>query len=236
MTTQTDTGTQHFLRNFTDPEAVAQYTQGPRKFMPGMDALHQMTGILLAERAPEDAHVLVLGAGGGLELKALAERYPNWRFTGVDPAGPMLRLAEKTAAPFMDRTTLVEGYIDDAPTGPFDAAICLLTLHFLAAPERLETLHAIRKRLAPGAPFVAAHGCLPKTPSKREIWLDRYAAYPMSLGVNAEKVAVARSAIDASLGMLDPAQDEELLKESGFPDAELFYAAFTWRGWVGHAA
>lgn len=34
-----------------------------------------MAAILLAERAPENAQVLVLGAGGGLELKAFAEAH-----------------------------------------------------------------------------------------------------------------------------------------------------------------
>ncbi|MFP3481047.1 class I SAM-dependent methyltransferase, partial [Burkholderia sp. SIMBA_057] len=81
-----------------------------------------------------------LGAGGGLELKALADAHPHWRFVGVDPAAEMLRLAERTLGPHMDRVELVEGYIDDAPEGPFDAATCLLTLHFLAPPERERTV------------------------------------------------------------------------------------------------
>ncbi len=229
-------GTQHFLRSFNDPQAVARYIQGPARFVPGLEAMHRMTGIVLAEAAPEDARILVLGAGGGMELRALAEAQPGWRFTGVDPAGEMLRLAEQTAAPFMDRIELVEGYIDDAPDGPFDGAICLLTLHFLMAPDRLATIRAIHRRLHPGAPFVAVHGCLPRQRPARDVWLDRYAAYPRAMGVDTEQVAQARASVDAAAPMLEPAQDEALLQEGGFPDAELFFAAYTWRGWIGHAA
>lgn len=235
MPTPPEDGTQHFLRHFSDPAAVARYVQGPARFLPGLEAMHRMTGIVLAETAPADAHILVLGAGGGMELRALAEARPGWRFTGIDPAGAMLSLAEQTAAPFMDRIELVEGYIEAAPEGPFDGAACLLTLHFLMAEERLETIRAIRRRLRPGAPFVAVHGCLPAQRPARDVWLDRYAAYPLTMGVEAEQVAQARASVDAAAPMLEPAQDEALLKEGGFPDAELFFAAFTWRGWIGHA-
>ncbi len=54
-----------------------------------------MTGILLAEYAPADARVLMLGAEGGLKLRALAEAYPGWTFVGVDPARAMLHPAER---------------------------------------------------------------------------------------------------------------------------------------------
>ena len=33
--------------------------------------------------------------------------------------------------------------------------------------------------------------------------------------------------------MLSPEQDEAVLREAGFSGVSLFYAAFTWRGWVG---
>ncbi len=98
-----------------------------------------MTRILLAGTDGARRQVLVLGAGGGLELKALAEAEPRWNFVGVDPALAMLKLAEQTLGPFNARVQLQQGYIDDAPDGPFDAATCLLTLHFLDADERRRT-------------------------------------------------------------------------------------------------
>ena len=44
-----------------------------------------------------------------------------------------------------------EGYIDSASEGPFDAAACILTLHFLAEAERLGLTTV---RLAPGGTIV----------------------------------------------------------------------------------
>jgi tRNA (cmo5U34)-methyltransferase len=37
------------------------------------------------------------------------------------------------------------------------------------------------------------------------------------------------------VSILSPEQDEAVLREAGFSDVTLFYAAFTWRGWVGYA-
>jgi tRNA (cmo5U34)-methyltransferase len=53
---------------FSDPQAVARYAENPQRMVPGYADLQRMAGLLLAERAPNDAQVLIVGAGGGLEL------------------------------------------------------------------------------------------------------------------------------------------------------------------------
>jgi tRNA (cmo5U34)-methyltransferase len=231
----TEDGAQHFLKAFSDPEAVAKYADGPRRYVPALADLHRMTGLLLEERAPADARVLVLGAGGGMELKALAETHPGWTFLGVDPSREMLDLAKRTLGPLSARVELVQGYIQDAPRGPFDAATCLLTLHFLDAAERLRTASEIRSRLRPGAPFVAAHGSFPQGEAARALWASRYAAFAIASGADPDQANQARAAVQSSANMLSPEQDESILREAGFPDVSLFFAAFTWRGWVAHA-
>jgi tRNA (cmo5U34)-methyltransferase len=135
----------------------------------------------------------------------------------------------------MQRIELVHGYIDDAPAGPFDAATCLLTLHFLDAAERLRTTQAIHSRLKLGAPFVAAHSSFPQDPASRPAWLSRYAAYAVAAGADPGQAASARAAVDAHLNLLDPGADEDILRDAGFSDIAMFYAAFTWRGWVARA-
>lgn len=235
MSTEAEQDRVDFIKFFSDRTAVANYHDGPPRFLPGIYALRTMTSILLAEKAPDDARVLVLGAGGGMELKVLALAHPGWSFVGVDPALPMLDLAQRTLGPLMSRVELVQGYIEDAPSGPFDAATCLLTLHFLDAPTRLRTVRAIHDRLKPGAPFVAAHSSFPQDPSSRSVWLERYGAYAVASGVDPQQAAGAREAVATNLSLLDPEQDEEILRESGFSAPEMFFAALTWRGWIAHA-
>jgi tRNA (cmo5U34)-methyltransferase len=223
------------LAPFSDPDAVARYVAGPPRFVPGFADLQRMASVLLAERVPPAGRVLVLGAGGGLELKAFAEAQPGWTFDGVDPSAEMLKLAVRTLGPLASRVRLHEGYIDDAPEGPFDGATCLLTLHFLAAEERRRTAAEIRRRLKPGAPFVAAHSSFPQDDGQRGPWLSRYAAFAVASGADPAQAETARASVDAHLNLLSPEQDEAILREAGFSDVTPFYAAFTWRGWVAYA-
>lgn len=220
---------------FSDPQSVARYAEGPPRFVPGFSDLHRMTTVLLGERAPREARVLVLGAGGGLELKALAEAHPGWTFDGIDPAAEMLKQAVRTLGPLAPRARLHEGYIDDAPEGPFDAATCLLTLHFLAPEERRRTVSEIRKRLKPGAPFVVAHSSFPQGEAERALWLSRYAAFAVAAGADPALAQKARAAVAAHLNIFTPEQDEAILRDAAFSGVSLFYAAFTWRGWVASA-
>jgi tRNA (cmo5U34)-methyltransferase len=220
---------------FSDPQAVARYADGPPRFVPGFFDLHKMTGILLGERAPANARVLVLGAGGGLELKALAEMHDDWTFDGVDPSPEMLKLAQRTVGAHAPRVRLHEGLIDIAPAGPFDAATCLLTLHFLPRDERQRTVAEIHRRLRPGAPFVVAHSSFPQGEGERDRWLSRYAAFAVASGADSTQTEKMRAAVKAHLNLYDPEDDEDILRGAGFSDVRLFYAAFTWRGWVARA-
>lgn len=220
---------------FSDPESVARYVEGPARLVPGFHDLQKMTGLLLAERVRDDAHVLVLGAGGGLELKAFADAQPGWRFCGVDPSAEMLGLAKRTLGPQASRAHLHEGYIDSAPAGPFDAATCLLTLHFLPEDERRRTLTEVHRRLTPGAPCVVAHHSFPQDGGEKAKWLARFAAFAAASGMPNMTPETA-AAMGERLPVLSPEHDEKLLREAGFVDVALFYAGFTFRGWVAYKA
>lgn len=147
----------------------------------------------------------------------------------------MLAMAAQMLGPNAARANLVEGVIDDAPAGPFDGATCLLTLHFLDRDERIRTAAAVRERLRPGAPFVVAHGSFPQEPGERDRWLDRYAAYAVASGADPDATAKGRDAVARHVAMLSPEEDEAVLRAAGFSGVALFYAAFTWRGWVAYA-
>lgn len=223
------------MSSFNDPQAVARYTDGLQRQVPGLHALHRMAGLLLHERVPPEGRVLVLGAGGGMELKALAEAHPQWRLLGVDPSPQMLQLAVHTLGPLAPRVELLEGCIDAVPATAFDGAACLLTMHFLSVEERLHTLRELRRRLKPGAPLVIAHHSVPDAPHEKRRWLQRYAAFMTSNGVPVANAAKAIEAIASRLPLLSPEAEVDLLEQAGFDQPDLFYAAFTFKGWVAHA-
>jgi tRNA (cmo5U34)-methyltransferase len=220
------------MTGFSDPVTVSSYAEKAVRNVPGLRDLHKMVGVLLAERAPADARILVLGAGGGLELKAFAEMQPSWQFDGVDPSKEMLQLARTTLGGLASRVRLWEGYIGSAPMEPFDGATCLLTLHFLPAAERLKTLKEMHLRLKPGALLVVAHHSFSSEGPDQDKWLKRNAAYGVVSGVPAAQAESSIPAIRERLPVLSPEQDVDLLSEAGFVNIELFYCAFTFKGWV----
>lgn len=220
---------------FTDPKAVASYSEGPARNVPGWADMIRMADLLLAEKAPDKANVLVVGAGGGLELKRFSQSHPSWTFLGVDPSAEMLKLARATVGVLESRVQLHEGYVETAPEGPFDGATCLLTLHFVKREQREPMMRAIRQRLRPGAPFVAAHLSFPQGEAERDLWLGRYAAFVESSGVDPIKAQAAAHAVGSQLTILSPEDDEAILRAAGFTDVQLFYAGFAFRGWVACA-
>lgn len=223
------------MYGFSDPDAVARYAEGPVRMVPGFAHMQRMAALLLAERVGPDAQILVLGAGGGLELKAFSDWYPDWTFVGVDPSAEMLALAATAIGPAAPRIDLQQGYIDTAPDGPFDGATCLLTLHFLPYVERVNTLIELRKRLKPGAPLVVAHHSYPQSEDEKALWLGRFAAFATASGTDADKAQNAAKGIAKMLPALSPEQDEAALGDAGFTNISLFYMAFSFRGWVAYA-
>lgn len=218
---------------FASPGMIETYiTETPRK-VPGLADLHRMTMLLLSEYAQNKAHILVVGAGGGMELMALAKAQPEWSFVGVDPSAPMLELARRTIKSIAKRVELIEGTIQAVPADEFDGATCLLVLHFLDRRERLNTLIQIHQRLKPGAKLVMAHHSVGV--GDAAIWLTRLAAFADRAKFSWEAASATGTAIAAALPLLAASEEETLMREAGFADVELFYSAFSVKGWVATA-
>ena len=220
--------------HYEDPDVVRRYAQGPSAFVPAYQYMQRMAAQLLQERIGATGEVLVLGAGGGLELEAFATRSPGWSFTGVDPAGEMLKAAKERVASVgaSSRVQWHQGYIFDAPRGPFDAATCLLTLHFVPDDgEKERTLVEIRKRLKPGAPFVLVDCCIDLEAPTATRALARYRDFALESGADPELVDSTCGRLTTVLNLISASREEALLAAAGYSDVELFYAGLSWRGW-----
>lgn len=223
------------MTSFSDPKAISDYAANAIRRVPGLLDVHRMSGLLLAESTPPNGRVLVVGAGGGMELTHFAQSFPDWQFDGVDPSAEMLSLAKASLGPLASRVHLHHGYVDVAPKGPFDSASCLLTLHFTTEAERTRTLREIHVRLKPGGVLVTMHYSIPEDRAERDRWLTRCAAFAIASGVDPEQARKAATAIGNQLPILTPDQDEEIMREAGFSDIGIFYVGLAFRGWVAQA-
>jgi tRNA (cmo5U34)-methyltransferase len=225
--------------NFNDPGSVARYAEGPPRFIPGFSLSHRLAIQLLSERVdPNSGHVLVLGAGGGLELKAFTEARPGWRFTGVDPAQQMLRQAQAYLEAAASKVEWITGVISDAPNGPYDGATCMLTLHVIPDDgSKLATLKGLHERLKPGAPLILVDHCLSSGMPDLQLRLDRYTTFAVESGAPREMAEKARAAVEGMVPQMGASQEreEQLLREAGFKGITLIFAALSMRGWVAYA-
>lgn len=219
------------LSFFLDVADGARHGQGD---VPGLVDLYRMVLLLLAEHTPPEAEILVLDAGDGTALKAFAEARPDWRLLAVDPSAGRLELMRRTLGGLAPRARLLRGSIDDVSEGPFGGAASLFTLHFLDAEQRLAVLRALKRRLKPGAPLVVAHHSCP-VGGDLWSWLTRSLAFADREAADFDKASATAEAMMARLPILSSEEDEGLLYRAGFSEVTLFYAAFSFRGWVAFA-
>ncbi len=222
-----------------DQSFAAEYDKRYAKLAPLRDALHLLTAAVLAE-LPGEARVLCVGAGTGAELIALAEKFPRWRFTAVDPAGPMLDVCRRRTAEcgVADRCTYHEGFLDTLPpSAPYDAATSLLVSHFILSPEaRTAFFRGIAERLRPGGLLVnadlAADVASAEYASLLEVWLELMKATDQP----PEKIAALRLAYTRDVALLPPARVSALVASGGFEPPVLFLQTGLIHAWYAKRA
>lgn len=205
------------------------------QFVPGYGTMLQMTTQLIAEHIGETGVVLVLGAGGGLEIEVFSASMPRWTYLAIDPNKGMLDAARERArrCGAMDKVVWIDGFVFNAPPALCDAGVCLLTLHFVTGEEsKLDTLKALRARLRPSAPLVVVDLCMDKGASDYELRLDRYCRFALDSGADPELVASTRERVRTVIDTLGASREDALIRDAGFRDVDLFYAGHSWRGWI----
>ncbi|AJP57653.1 hypothetical protein UC34_12920 [Pandoraea vervacti] len=197
-------------------EHAATYDQTWRAMAPLRDALQLVVDNVFAP-LPDTANVLCIGAGTGAEILYLAERHAQWRFTAVEPSGPMLDVFRGKAETrgIASRCVFHHGFLDSLPTDtPFDAATSILVSQFVTDPaERRAFFRGIADRLAPGGLLASADLACDMTSAagKRllELWFDM-----MSVSPQARERA---SAIYGSqVAVVPPEAMDDILREGGF--------------------
>lgn len=221
-----------------DTSRANEYARQSRIALAGYDACQDLAACMLAaslNNAPS-AKVLVVGAGGtAQEIIAMAALEPTWRFTAVDPSGPMLEAARQQldAHSLLERTTLHLGYVEDlAADASYDAATMIGVLHHLDGDDaKREILRSTRALLKPGAPLIVAGNqyAYASQPLLLEAWANRWRQHGAS-----------HDEVKAKLGKIlqgaDPPHSEAavqaLLHNAGFGDATRFFSSLFWGAWL----
>lgn len=225
-----------FDRNPNFP--TTDYDVAVRQSIPGYDAMLTMLTALFQLYLTDDAHILVVGAGGGNEISALSQTHPTWQFTGVDPSEKMLAVAQSKVASLRieARVTLHQGVVQDLPQFPFNAATSLLVMHFLPDDgTKLDYLKAIAARLQPGSPFVLvdSHGDKQSEVFKR--LADGWQKRAQMAGMEAQRLNELADGVWQHIQCISEERTLELLAQTGFNKVTCFYTGFIFAGWFAIA-
>lgn len=217
-----------------DEERASTYDTRAAKIAPLRDTLNLLTRLILSE-LPTNARVLCVGVGTGLELIYLAQEFPQWRFTAVEPATAMLNTCRQKAEAcgVASRCTWHEGYLDSLPaSASFDAATCLLVSHFfMQQAERRIFFSQIAARLRPQGYLVSADLASDMSTSAyrslREVWTQmlKYAEYPD------EDVRQFLDSHGRDAAVLPPHEVASIIASGGFDPPVLFLQTLFIHAW-----
>jgi tRNA (cmo5U34)-methyltransferase len=159
----------------------------------------------------------------------LADKFPHWTFTAVEPSPLTLEICRSRAAEhgFATRCAFHEGYLDGlAVSETFDAATCLLVSQFILAPEaRSNFFRTIFLRLKPDAILASSDlASALKTDADQnllEVWFRTIAGADMP----PEGLARMRAAYGRDVAVLPTKEIEEIIVSCGFESPIHFFQA-----------
>jgi len=223
-------------QNYFGGGRSSTYDRKIRASLPGYEALHAMVDDFLRLALPERAHLLVIGAGTGMEVLALGSVHPGWRFTATDLSSDMLAIgrANMEAAGLADRVAFHVGEVHELPDEPsFDATTSILVSHFIKPhEERGRFFRSVASRLRPGAPLVTAEVVGDRQDPSFAHFLEAWKSHYAAAGIPAQEVEADFARTDATVSFLPEGDFASLLAGSGFTEIRRFFQALLFAGWV----
>lgn len=216
-------------------QQAANYDTQWAKTAPIRSCLHLLLGSQFAG-LPVDARILCVGVGTGEELTHLALKNPGWRFTAVEPSGPMLDICKQRAEKegVVSRCTFHEGYLDSLPEAELhDAATCFLVSQFiLEKSARSRFFDEIADRLKPGGLLASSDLASDVNSPEYDVLLHAWMKMMSAAEISAEAIERMRKAYANDVGVLPPGEIANIIKSGGFELPVQFFQAGLIHAWL----
>lgn len=221
------------LKTAFDQQASG-YDKRWAKMAPIRDGLHFLLESVFAD-LPVDARILCVGVGTGTELAHLAQKFPRWNFTAVEPSGAMLDVCRHRAEEgrFASRCYFHEGYLDSLPIeDAHDAATCFLVSQFILEQEaRSGFFRGIANRLQPGGILASSDLASEVGSYDYEALLNAWLNMMAATGVPPEGLERMRAAYGKDVAILPAATVASIIESGGFETPVQFFQAGLIHAW-----
>ena len=226
---------QHEVTALFDQQA-ANYDSQWQNMAPISQALYFMMSPLFC-KLPSNAHILCVGAGTGNEILHLAQAFPAFRFTAVEPSTEMIKVCKHnlTQAGVAHRCQFHNGYVDSLKNlMPFDAATAVLVSQFIIEePKRVAFFADIHKRLKPGGLLVSADLSANQSGETYPEQLSHWLSVMSSAAVSPEQIERVKLAYENDVALRETHVIENIITESGFTGVYPFYQAGLIKAFTG---
>ncbi|WP_076593001.1 class I SAM-dependent methyltransferase [Herminiimonas arsenitoxidans] len=219
-------------------QQAASYDSQWAKLASLRDALNLLIGAVLSN-LPTDARILSIGTGTGTEILSLAEKFPEWHFTAVEPSGSMLDVFRRKAEEqgIASRCTFHEGYLNSLPESEaFHAATSLLVSQFiLEQDDRIEFFQSIKQRLRPDGYLINSDLSSDIDSYNYQNLLEIWMRMMSGADIGHEKREQMRAAYARDVAILPQEKVGGIIAAGGFEQPTLFYQCGLIHAWVTKA-
>ncbi|MDR3458246.1 MAG: class I SAM-dependent methyltransferase [Verrucomicrobiae bacterium] len=213
---------------------ASSYDQQWTKMAPLNGALHLLTAAVLGELAPT-ANILCVGPGTGAEIVQLAQKFPGWRFTAVEPSTLMLDVFRSKAEEhgILSRCRLHAGYLDSLPPGEsFDAATAFLVSQFILDREhRMAFFRGIAQRLRPSGLLISSDLAGDLRMADVQNLLGVWFKLMNQGGISPDGMQRMREAYSRDVAVLPVRDVHDVITQGGFESPVLFFQAGMIHAW-----
>jgi tRNA (cmo5U34)-methyltransferase len=213
---------------------AAAYDAHVEQTIPYYRALHEETLRLVETLAGEPGIWLDTGCGTGALVKKALPRFPRTRFLLADPSPAMMEQARgKLAGSGEGRVTFLNPSDSagvDVGAQRCDAITAILSHHYLDREGRRAALAHCHSLLAEGGVLVYFEIVRPNTERAMEIGKEYWKAYQTRMGKPAGDAEAHMKRLDRQLFPITVSEHLEVLRESGFATADLFWYSYMQAG------
>ena len=220
-------------KDFNNPVVVEGYDEHIRKLIPGYELIHLQVHALLETYAPRHANILVVGCGTGYELQYLAEQFPDWSFTAIDPAPNMIEKSQQHIKKLglSDRIQLVIGDTTILPSlnQTFDVAVAILVSHFVPLDKKMIFFKDISNSLSKSG-FCLSYELTQIIDTHQ---LETMKNLALKTGLSAKQIQVMVSRMEQDFSLITVEEMKNTYLEAGFCSVETFAQVLNYYGFIG---